>query len=76
MKNEKSFGFEIIKKDINDINKKLFILEKMMYNLDLNDSNEFEYLFDIVSETIEEVKGYVDGISSVINLMIETDLKF
>ena len=74
MKNEKSFGFEIIKKDINDINKKLSILEQVLYNIDLVDSNEF--LVEAVSETIEEVKGYVDGISSVINLMIETDLKF
>ena len=74
MKNEKSFGFEIIKKDINDINKKLSVLEQVLYNIDLVDSNEF--LVEAVSETIEEVKGYVDGISSVINLMIETDLKF
>ena len=74
MKNEKSFGFEIIKKDINDINKKLSLLEQVLYNIDLVDSNEF--LVEAVSETVEEVKGYVDGISSVINLMIETDLKF
>ena len=74
MKNEKSFGFEIIKKDINDINKKLSVLEQVLYNIDLVDSNEF--LVDAVSETIEEVKANVDGISSVINLMIETDLKF
>ena len=74
MKNEKSFGFEIIKKDINDINKKLSVLEQVLYNIDLVDSNEF--LVEAVSETIEEVKGSVDGISSVINLMIETDLKF
>ena len=74
MKNEKSFGFEIIKKDINDINKKLSVLEQVLYNIDLVDSNEF--LVEAVSETIEEVKGYVDGISSVINLMIETDVKF
>ena len=74
MKNEKSFGFEIIKKDINDINKKLSVLEQVLYNIDLVDSNEF--LVEAVSETIDEVKGYVDGISSVINLMIETDLKF
>ena len=74
MKNEKSFGFEIIKKDINDINKKLSLLEQVLYNIDLVDSNEF--LVEAVSETIEDVKGYVDGISSVINLMIETDLKF
>ena len=71
MKIEKSFGFEIIKKDINDINKKLSVLEQVLYNIDLVDSNEF--LVDAVSETIEEVKGYVDGISSVINLMIEND---
>lgn len=74
MKNEKSFGFEIIKKDINDINKKLSVLEQVLYNIDLVDSNEF--LVDAVSETIDEVKGNVEGISSVINLMIETDLKF
>ena len=74
MKNEKSFGFEIIKKDINDINKKLSVLEQVLYNIDLVDSNEF--LVEAVSETIEEVKGNVDGISSVINLMIETDIKF
>ena len=74
MKNEMSFGFEIIKKDINDINKKLSVLEQVLYNIDLVDSNEF--LVDAVSETIEEVKANVDGISSVINLMIETDLKF
>ena len=74
MKNEKSFGFEIIKKDINDINKKLSVLDQVLYNIDLVDSNEF--LVEAVSETIEEVKGYVDGISSVINLMIETDIKF
>ena len=77
MKNEKSFGFEIIKKDINDINKKLSVLEQVLYNIDLIDSNDStEFLVDAVSETIEDVKGYVDGISSVINLMIETDLKF
>ena len=74
MKNEKSFGFEIIKKDINDINKKLSVLEQVLYNIDLVDSNEF--LVEAVSETIEDVKGYVDGISLVINLMIETDIKF
>ena len=74
MKNEMSFGFEIIKKDINDINKKLSVLEQVLYNIDLVDSNEF--LVEAVSETIDEVKGNVDGISSVINLMIETDLKF
>ena len=74
MKNEKSFGFEIIKKDINDINKKLSVLEQVLNNIDLVDSNEF--LVEAVSETIEEVKGNVDGISLVINLMIETDLKF
>ena len=74
MKNEMSFGFEIIKKDINDINTKLSVVEQVLYNIDLVDSNEF--LVEAVSETIEEVKGYVDGISSVINLMIETDLKF
>ena len=74
MKIEKSFGFEIIKKDINDINKKLSVLEQVLCNIDLVDSNEF--LVEAVSETIEDVKGYVDGISSVINLMIETDIKF
>ena len=74
MKNEMSFGFEIIKKDINDINKKLSVLENVLYNIDLIDSNEF--LVDAVSETIDEVKSNVEGISSVINLMIETDLKF
>ena len=72
MKNEKSFGFEIIKKDINDINKKLSVLEQVLYNIDLVDSNEF--LVEAVSETIDEVKGNVEGISSVINLMIENDL--
>ena len=71
MKNEMSFGFEIIKKDINDINKKLSVLEQVLYNIDLVDSNEF--LVEAVSETIDEVKGNVEGISSVINLMIETD---
>ena len=71
MKNEKSFGFEIIKKDINDINKKLSVLEQVLYNIDLVDSNEF--LVEAVSETIDEVKGNVEGISSVINLMIESD---
>ena len=77
MKIEKSFCFEIIKKDINDINKKLSVLEQVLYNIDLIDSNDStEFLVDAVSETIEDVKGYVDGISSVINLMIETDLKF
>ena len=74
MKIENPFCFEIIKKDINDINKKLSVLEQVLYNIDLVDSNEF--LVEAVSETIEDVKGYVDGISSVINLMIETDLKF
>ena len=77
MKIEKPFCFEIIKKDINDINKKLSVLEQVLYNIDLIDSNvSTEFLVDAVSETIEEVKGYVDGISSVINLMIETDIKF
>ena len=71
MKNEKSFGFEIIKKDINDINKKLSVLEQVLYNIDLVDSNEF--LVEAVSETIDEVKGNVEGISSVINLMIEAE---
>lgn len=71
MKNEMSFGFEIIKKDINDINKKLSVLEQVLYNIDLVDSNEF--LAEAVSETIDEVKGNVEGISSVINLMIETE---
>ena len=74
MKIETPFCFEIIKKDINDINKKLSVLEQVLCNIDLVDSNEF--LVEAVSETIEEVKGYVDGISSVINLMIETDVKF
>lgn len=71
MKNEMSFGFEIIKKDINDINKKLSVLEQVLYNIDLVDSNEF--LVDAVSETIDEVKGNVEGISSVINLLIKID---
>ena len=72
MKNEMSFGFEIIKKDINDINKKLSVLEQVLYNIDLVDSNEF--LVDAVSETIDEVKGNVEGISSVMNLLIENFL--
>lgn len=77
MKIEKPFCFEIIKKDINDINKKLSVLEQVLYNIDLFDSNvSTEFLVDTVSETIEEVKSNVEGISSVINLMIETDLKF
>lgn len=77
MKIEKPFCFEIIKKDINDINKKLSVLEQVLYNIDLIDSNySTEFLVDAVSETIEEVKSNVEGISSVINLMIETDLKF
>ena len=77
MKIEKPFCFEIIKKDINDINKKLSVLEQVLYNIDLIDSNvSTEFLVDAVSETIDEVKSNVEGISSVINLMIETDLKF
>ena len=73
MKIEDSVCCDIIKDNIKMINKKLFILEKMMYNLDLNDSNEFEYLFDIVSETIEDVKSHVSTISTITNSMCVYD---
>lgn len=71
MKIEKSFCCDVIKDNVKVINKKLFVLEKVLYNADLNDSNEF--LVDIVSETIEEVKGNVNAILTVTNAMVESD---
>ena len=71
MKIEDSICCDIIKDNIKMINKKLYILEKMMYNIDLNESDE--YLFDIVSETIEEVKSHVSTISTITNSMCVYD---
>lgn len=71
MKIEKSFCCDVIKDNIKVINKKLFVIEKVLYNADLTDSNEF--LFDIVAETIESVKGNVNGILTVTNAMVESD---
>ena len=73
MKIEDSVCCDIIKDNIKMINKKLFVLEKIMYNLDLNDSSEYEYLFDVVSETIEEVKSHVSTISTITNSMCVFD---
>ena len=71
MKIEDSVCCDIIKDNIKMINKKLFVLEKLLYNVDLNDSNE--YLIDIVSETIEEVKSHVSCISTITNSMCVYD---
>ena len=71
MKIEKSFCCDVIKDNVKVINKKLFVLEKVLYNTDLTESNEF--LVDIVTETFESVKGNVNAILTVTNALDASD---
>lgn len=69
MEIKKDVCVDVIKTNIKGINKKLFILEKLIYNTELTGDNEF--LIDAVSESIDSVKDCLGGIETVVNY-IET----
>ena len=71
MEIKKDVCVDVIKTNIKGINKKLFILEKLIYNTELTGDNEF--LIDAVSESIDSVKDCLGGIETVVNYLETKD---
>lgn len=71
MEIKKDVCVDVIKTNLKGINKKLFILEKLIYNTELTDENEF--FIDAVSESIDSVKDCLGGIETVVNYLETKD---